>query len=65
MLLLFHIGTQWSCCVQMGEAAGMLFQDELVVKAAYEATTPETFLDMLDVRINKLTVCDDCVPDLI
>lgn len=42
--------------IQMGEAAGMLFMDELVVRAAYDAMTPETFLDMLDLRMNKLTV---------
>jgi len=51
--------------IQMGEAAGMLFMDELVVRAAYDATTPETFLDMLDLRMNKLTVrhslCSACL----
>eukprot|EP00035_Acanthoeca_spectabilis_P006034 m.119771 g.119771 ORF g.119771 m.119771 type:complete len:174 (+) comp13314_c1_seq1:1237-1758(+) len=42
--------------IQMGEAAAMLLQDEVVVEAAYSAVTPETFLEAVDIRMNKLTV---------
>eukprot|EP00040_Diaphanoeca_grandis_P028363 m.164155 g.164155 ORF g.164155 m.164155 type:complete len:995 (+) comp31325_c0_seq1:73-3057(+) len=42
--------------VQLGEAAAALLQDEVIVEAAYTSQSPGDFLDVVDYRMNKMTV---------